>query len=618
LIISGEVSWTEQSSKGMDISLDFAFLPPPPTHARLPPDGHESPNNMNNNWAEQNYAPPPLPDSQPPDDDPPPLPTSGPPASNQPLRSFHHHKINEEPTENNTFEPSIKSVKDKIALFSSSSTEDCPDYQRTSINNNYPITAPPHHMSETNLTSVTLLEERRKSLSRLRGLVLDKPQTHSPLLDLPPIRSKDAPLITSTIPKIPPKSKTPSSESSPTKEIAPENANQWRVPLPKYSPAFKRRTLSPYVPKPPPRPLDTNSIQQIQQGVTGSMEELIFSTPPNGKEEKDESDKDSAVPSSPPSSLPQEITPCSSPLPQDETETEEIPVDGSDVLANGDEEEEEESFSEPKEFLQSPLQAIYDMEVQMAYINEICDALPSGGGGFFHKRRDSEATVIERPIGIGGHQEDSREREREHKSPGREILTTALAKESPVTSTQWSQSQSNGKTPAHPLSDKVLPKVTGILEKKIERIIEKTSADARPKTSSTSIPRGRNDFKSLAQKWQQISTQEKKPTELRANEFITPQRKRTISVNDIRKAFETPEDAVDSYSTEAGKGSPPELLSPPSAHFRVSSFDSTTSEESSTPGTSFLSSVPRDPYGSITSLASSTSLISPQVCKLTH
>jgi hypothetical protein len=245
----------------------------------------------------------------------------------------------------------------------------------------------------------------------------------------------------------------------------------------------------------------------------------------------------------------------------------------------------------------------------------------------------------------------------------------------------------------------------GIVERKIERIIEKTSVTegvSKSKATGANIPRGRNDFKSLSQKWQQISNTETRPIPPpqnnlfvppskqfgdkgplppptskseaeslsrrssvglgvtvaaaaaaeadhawaerrraengRANEPPTPtssmsSTKRSVSVNDIRKAFEKAEQAVNSYGRDDNDGSMGKvgkdsaaILSPPSAHFRVSSFDSTTSEESSatTPAgiygsvNSLLSSATRDPYGSITSLASSTSLISPQVITLTN
>ena len=105
--------------------------------------------------------------------------------------------------------------------------------------------------------------------------------------------------------------------------------------------------------------------------------------------------------------------------------------------------------------------------------------------------------------------------------------------------------------------------------------------------------------------------------------------RRCVSVNDIRRAFEKAEQSLASSvkggpgsgsgSSGAGSG-----ISP--SHNRMSSLDSTASDESSIPTPSgshnYYGSVSslvsgrenlKDHYGSITSLASSTSLISPQV-----
>lgn len=91
--------------------------------------------------------------------------------------------------------------------------------------------------------------------------------------------------------------------------------------------------------------------------------------------------------------------------------------------------------------------------------------------------------------------------------------------------------------------------------------------------------------------------------------------RRCVSVNDIRRAFEK---AEQSLQQAAAKGLPG--MSP--CHHRMSSLDSTNSDESSIPTpqlcygsvSSLISGQTnlRDHYGSISSLASSTSLISPQ------
>ena len=90
-----------------------------------------------------------------------------------------------------------------------------------------------------------------------------------------------------------------------------------------------------------------------------------------------------------------------------------------------------------------------------------------------------------------------------------------------------------------------------------------------------------------------------------------------VSVNDIRRAFEKAEKSLSHTDTPKKTGLPTS-----SSHNRMSSLDSTTSDESSIPTPHFHGSVTsltsghsglKDHYGSITSLASSTSVISPQV-----
>merc|ERR1712241_1532537 len=98
--------------------------------------------------------------------------------------------------------------------------------------------------------------------------------------------------------------------------------------------------------------------------------------------------------------------------------------------------------------------------------------------------------------------------------------------------------------------------------------------------------------------------------------FSNRNNRRAVSVNDIRRAFEKAEQSLSNSGTPKRLG-----LATPSSHNRMSSLDSTTSEESSIPTPHFHGSVssltsghggPKDHYGSITSLASSTSMISPQ------
>ncbi|XP_071449321.1 uncharacterized protein [Hetaerina americana] len=98
--------------------------------------------------------------------------------------------------------------------------------------------------------------------------------------------------------------------------------------------------------------------------------------------------------------------------------------------------------------------------------------------------------------------------------------------------------------------------------------------------------------------------------------------RRSVSVNDIRKAFEKTELTVStngkSSTVARSKVSSTTTNAGTAVHTRVSSLDSTTSEDSNMPipahygSVNNLASNHRDQFGSITSLASSTSLISPQ------
>lgn len=492
----------------------------------------------------------------------------------------------------------------------------------------------------------------------------------------------------------------------------------------------------------------------------------------------------------------------------------------ADTTEDDDDESPQQSAvnMEFTELTESPLQAILDMEVKMAYINEVCDALNDGRGrtelsSRYFSRRDSEATVIERPIEpkrksssdtVDGSSAERRARNRSssgnesdfssnvsvgsqpnsHKPLSRETSSSTgtdterwslLEKKysrsmtsvnnlgshkSGEPQTSFSSPQHQGQLTSATSVPKIVTSASEVVEKKIEKIIEKSSEGVPKKTNAT-IPRGRNDFKSISEKWQKIekftdsstpssasltnpitavpaskpvipdkpllspqsssgscsisstprslssqltspppttrssSTSSPSPTKslanildsqkssssscgespIPSNKSLAPTNtsadsalmkakleameadrawaekrrsdgeptrvtgsgsstKRSVSVNDIRKAFEKAEIAVNSYGRE--ESSPAEgsgkngnskdggALALPAAHFRVSSFDSTTSEESSaaTPAgmygssNSLVSSAPRDPYGSITSLASSTSLISPQVRRL--
>lgn len=87
----------------------------------------------------------------------------------------------------------------------------------------------------------------------------------------------------------------------------------------------------------------------------------------------------------------------------------------------------------------------------------------------------------------------------------------------------------------------------------------------------------------------------------RSKDLVLGDSKRSVSVNDIRKAFEKAEMALANSGHKVN-------------HARVSSLDSTASEDSFTPHYGSVGNLHHEQFGSVTSIASSTSLISPQVC----
>lgn len=86
-----------------------------------------------------------------------------------------------------------------------------------------------------------------------------------------------------------------------------------------------------------------------------------------------------------------------------------------------------------------------------------------------------------------------------------------------------------------------------------------------------------------------------------SKDSVLGENRRSVSVNDIRKAFEKAEMALANSGRKVN-------------HARVSSLDSTASEDSFTPHYGSVGNLHREQFGSVTSIASSTSLISPQVC----
>lgn len=172
---------------------------------------------------------------------------------------------------------------------------------------------------------IALVEQRRRSISKLRGLVIpDKvPETTSSILDLPEIRSKDAILIASSAEvlhshrdtRLPycssaPPPAAPSVGPPPGPPAAVLTSPPWKSQgpsnLPKYSPAFKRKSLtvrSVSMSSKPPAPF--GGLEQILDARTSPSQDTFITEPAksaflsdSGRSAEEESDNDSAVSSS--------------------------------------------------------------------------------------------------------------------------------------------------------------------------------------------------------------------------------------------------------------------------------------------------------------------------------
>lgn len=132
---------------------------------------------------------------------------------------------------------------------------------------------------------------------------------------------------------------------------------------------------------------------------------------------------------------------------------------------------------------------------------------------------------------------------------------------------------------------------------RISDTIEAESS-VRPSESTPPVIHKRDSSGSLLESFEETVEVEKRGGRAVA-ERISARNRRSVSVNDIRKAFEKAEIALSSKLDKTN-----------GTHARVSSLDSTTSDDSTAP---YDCNLHREQFGSITSLASSTSLISPQV-----
>ncbi|KAG9435384.1 hypothetical protein HZU67_03369 [Apis mellifera carnica] len=129
-----------------------------------------------------------------------------------------------------------------------------------------------------------LIEQRKRSISKLRGLVIPEKETitiDAPIVDLPEIKSRDSILLHQVLPKMSIQDKWGSQSSlasnASTASVPLRSAASFKMPAPqihsKYSPAFKRKSLTVY---------GTSSSNSCSTAAvkTASPVATVISTPP--------------------------------------------------------------------------------------------------------------------------------------------------------------------------------------------------------------------------------------------------------------------------------------------------------------------------------------------------
>ncbi|XP_068626668.1 uncharacterized protein bbg isoform X2 [Battus philenor] len=140
----------------------------------------------------------------------------------------------------------------KMPLFYGSTTT-LPSCVDTSFNRSvYHTRSISDDTSNKNVTTHKLehiIEQRKKSMSKLRGLVI--PEVHAPIVDLPEIKVKDS-LSKPFVVKCNPNNALKKDNPTTAKSLS-VNESKWKTNflpnnIPKYSPAFKRKSLQVYSP----------------------------------------------------------------------------------------------------------------------------------------------------------------------------------------------------------------------------------------------------------------------------------------------------------------------------------------------------------------------------------
>ncbi|KDR13784.1 Pro-interleukin-16 [Zootermopsis nevadensis] len=436
-----------------------------------------------------------------------------------------------------------------------------------------------------------LIEQRRRGISKLRGLVIPEKVSEvvspsHPICDLPEIRSRDSILTTNKAPPTTSLQRASTTNRWSTEQTTASSAPQLVIPsppwkssssannLPKYSPAFKRKSFTVCASGLPGReelqslfPVSRQSAEppeSLESITSPTRSDLSFEyklstaskspSAPGRRPAEDDSDNDSAVSSSR-SSISPPPTPPPPPLlsPLRRTLSSETTVSAASsttsTLTCGS------SDSNRRVLKAQSVEAINRKNV-------LSSARYSSGrdlkvGSPLIQRKFDEDERVAYLVEVEGHA-DAEEEEDVEKLP----------EEQP---------------PAKPLP---APRHVPVPPKPEQRKLQEASPEEETDLLSV-LTEGRGS---------QMRRQ-------RAKDSVLGDSRRSVSVNDIRKAFEKAEMALANSGRKVN-------------HARVSSLDSTASEDSFTPHYGSVGNLHREQFGSVTSVASSTSLISPQELQL--
>lgn len=496
-----------------------------------------------------------------------------------------------------------------------------------------------------------LVEQRRKNMSKLRGLVIPEKLTETrPIFDLPEIKSRDSILATTLSYRDDNKLNSNShfkgggyTQQAQTNLISPPWKNQKNIP--KYSPAFKRKSISVYgkespPSKPPSKPPRTKLLEPLdfiidRSRVVSSSTDLYGRA---GRSE-DDSDNDSAVSSSR-SSISHGFSPPASPLldsshrPVTRTLSSETTASGgsnASTLTSGS----SSSDGNNKRILKpQSVEAINRKNVLTS---------AKYSRGFDAK---SGSPLIQRKHVTDRNEEDEESYESYARRYSNETISYKLA-DSYVTSGSKPtdvkiaflnnvDTTDYGKKKVEKTESSPCISTTNVLPSPAPRRTsvpfaspyeEDKKSPLTPKTSTESLRSRASSVDTIVENYVPDSRKGSGVTDsvelyarLQTAQMKIPDKnRRSVSVNDIRKAFEKAEANLAANNVRSYNSKTSVPYGADGNHVRVSSLDSTASEDSCALTSNHYgssSNLQREQFGSITSLASSTSLISPQELQL--